>query len=51
MEGVIRETLRLWTPVPSTVIRIAQEDHYLGEFEIRKGTFVSINVTGLMQLP
>ena len=36
----LKETLRFYTPAPSTFPRIAIEDHKLGDLSIKKGTLV-----------
>ena len=40
----IKETLRMTPPVPALVTRVAIEDHMIGEFKIKKGTLVNINL-------
>jgi len=39
--AVLKETLRLYAPVFQTIIRVAQSDHYLDDFKIKKGEFVT----------
>mmetsp|Transcript_18029 Transcript_18029/g.15749 ORF Transcript_18029/g.15749 Transcript_18029/m.15749 type:complete len:132 (+) Transcript_18029:901-1296(+) len=39
----IKEALRHYTPVPGTGMRIATEDHMLGDIKIKKGHGVLIN--------
>lgn len=39
----IKETLRQFSPVPSTELREAIEDHNIGDIKIRKGDMVTMN--------
>jgi len=40
MQCVLKETMRLYTPAPTIFPRIAQNDHTLGNLNIKKGTSV-----------
>jgi cytochrome P450 len=40
MHALLEETLRMATPAPGTFPRIAQQDHYLGDIQVKKGTFI-----------
>jgi len=40
MHAVLKETLRLYDPVPSVFPRVAKEDHYLGNIKIPKNARV-----------
>jgi len=40
MQCVLKETMRLYTPAPTIFPRIAQNDHTLGDLNIKKGTSV-----------
>jgi len=40
MQGVLKETLRFYTPAPIIFSRIAQVDHEIGNYKIKKGTSV-----------
>lgn len=40
LQALLKETLRLYTPVPLIFPRVAQEDHELGDLKIKKGTSV-----------
>ena len=41
---ISKETLRHFSPLPSTEIRLAKEDHTVGDIKIRKGDYVTANV-------
>lgn len=38
---MINETLRIAGPAPVLLIRVATEDHTLGNLKIKKGTFIN----------
>lgn len=37
LNGVVNETLRIYTPAPSLIPRIAVKDHKIGNIEVKKG--------------
>lgn len=38
-----KEALRIYTPTPGTVPRVAKDDHTIGNLKIKKGTWLSCN--------
>lgn len=47
IEGVIRETLRMYPPATATAIRTLSEDTKLGNFLLPRGTNVMVNILAL----
>ena len=43
MHNILKETLRMHTPAPLTFLRVALVDHKIGDFEVKKGTWVGPN--------
>ncbi|KAG0172006.1 cytochrome P450-dit2 [Apophysomyces sp. BC1015] len=48
---VIKETSRMHPPLLSVSIRTAQDDCYVGETFVPKGSYVSVDMNGLMRNP
>ena len=49
LEAFVKETLRCMSPVPFLIKREALCDHYIGDIFIKKGTFVDVNLFGVMK--
>ena len=41
MAAFTKEVLRVYPPAPGTLPRIANEDHEIGDFKVKKGTIIS----------
>jgi cytochrome P450 len=41
LDSIFKETLRFYPPAPGIVSRISVEDHYIGEYFIKKGENLS----------
>ena len=41
LSAFVNEVLRMYPPIPSLVLREANQDHYVGDFFVKKGTIVN----------
>jgi cytochrome P450 len=51
LKAVVNESLRLFPPFPSALLRTVQEDLVLGEYQIPKGTLVHIKIMEINRDP
>jgi len=47
LTGVLKETLRIASPAPFTMNRLATQDYQIGDLTIKKGTAVSLGIQAI----
>ena len=49
--ALLKECLRMYPPAPQVFLRVANHDHMIGEFKIKKGTCCTASFTAIQNNP